>query len=145
MPGVLSSEIEEADPAPVSQHRTLPWGVMLRSTNLWCVMLMALAYFYAAYFFLSWFQTYLVKGRGFSEQQLVLSMLPFVLGTCGNLAGGFASDRLVRQHGVKWGRRTMGMIGAGLSALAMIARASGEMETVAEVEHAVVHGSPRGQ
>jgi MFS family permease len=121
MPGVPSSEIEEADPAPVSQHRTLPWGVMLRSTNLWCVMLMALAYFYAAYFFLSWFQTYLVKGRGFSEQQLVLSMLPFALGTCGNLAGGFASDRLVRKHGVKWGRRTMGMIGAGLSALALIA------------------------
>jgi ACS family glucarate transporter-like MFS transporter len=121
MPGVPVSEIAEADPAPVSRHQALPWGVVLRSTNLWCVMVMALAYFYAGYFFTSWFQTYLVKGRGFSEQQLVLSSLPFLLGACGNLAGGFASDALVRRHGVKRGRRTMGMFGAGLSALAMTA------------------------
>jgi MFS transporter, ACS family, glucarate transporter len=51
----------------------------------------------------------------------VLSTLPFVLGACGNLAGGFASDALVRKHGVKRGRRTMGMTGAGLSAVAMTA------------------------
>lgn len=121
MPGVPLAEIKEVDSAPGSPHQPLPWGIVLRSVNLWCIMLMALAYFYAGYFFLSWFQTYLVKGRGFSEQQLVLSALPFVLGTCGNLTGGFASDALVRRHGVKRGRRTMGMVGTGLAALAMAA------------------------
>jgi MFS transporter, ACS family, glucarate transporter len=123
MPAVPQSEIEEIGSAPLRQqrHQPLSWGVALRSRNLWCIMLMALGYFYAAYFFLSWFQTYLVKGRGFTEQQLFLSTLPFVLGACGNLAGGFASSALVRSHGVKWGRRTMGITGAGLSALAMAA------------------------
>lgn len=121
MPGMPQSEIEEAGSAPPQRHEPLPWGVALRSTNLWCIMLMGLGYFYAGYFFLSWFQTYLVKGRGFSDQQLVFSTLPFVLGACGNLAGGFASDSLVRKHGVRRGRRTMGMTGAGLSALAMTA------------------------
>jgi ACS family glucarate transporter-like MFS transporter len=121
MPGVPQWEIDEIGSAPPHLHRPLPWAVVLRSTNLWCLMLMAFGYYYAGYFFLSWFQTYLVKGRGFSEQQLVLSTLPFVLGACGNLAGGFASDALVRRHGVKRGRRTMGMTGAGLSALAMTA------------------------
>ena len=121
MQGVPQSEIEEVGYAKQQGHEALPWRVAVHSTNLRCIMLMGLGYYYAGYFFLSWFQTYLVKGRGFSEQQLVLSTLPFVLGACGNLAGGFASDALVRKHGVKRGRRTMGMTGAGLSALAMTA------------------------
>jgi MFS family permease len=123
MPGVPASEIEEIGAAAPERHQPLPMAIALRSANLWCIMLMALGYFYAGYFFLSWFQTYLVKGRGFSEQQLTLSALPFILGACGNLAGGFASDALVRRFGVRRGRRTMGMTGAGLSALAMTAAA----------------------
>lgn len=121
MRGVPQAEIDEAEPEPPGQRQPLPWGIALRSANLWCIMLMALGYYYAGYFFLSWFQTYLVKGRGFSEQQLMLSTLSFVLGACGNLAGGFASDALVRKHGLKRGRRTMGMTGAGLSAAGVAA------------------------
>jgi MFS family permease len=121
MPGVPQSEIEEVGSALPHRHEPLPWAVALHSTNLRYIMLMGLGYFYAGYFFVSWFQTFLVKGRGFSEQQLVLSTLPFALGACGNLAGGFASDALVRKHGLKRGRRTMGMTGAGLSAVAMTA------------------------
>ena len=44
-----------------------------------------------------------------------------MLGAGGNLGGGFASDALVRKHGLKRARRTMGITGAGLSALAMTA------------------------
>lgn len=121
MRGVPQSEIDEVGSAPPQRHQPLPLAIVLRSPNLRSIMLMGLGYYFAGYFFLSWFQTYLVKGRGFSEQQLMLSTLPFVMGACGNLAGGFASDALVRKHGVKRGRRTMGMTGAGLSALAMTA------------------------
>jgi MFS family permease len=84
-------------------------------------MLMAFGYYYAGYFFLSWFQTFLVKARGFSEKQLLLSTLPFLLGALGNAAGGFASDALVARLGLKWGRRTIGIIGAGGGALALVA------------------------
>jgi predicted MFS family arabinose efflux permease len=89
--------------------------------NLWSHMLMAFSYYYAGYFFLSWFQTFLVKARGFSEKQLLLSTLPFLFGALGNAVGGFASDSLVTRLGPKWGRRTIGIIGAGGGALALVA------------------------
>lgn len=39
-------------------------------------MAIAACYVYLLSFFQSWFQTYLVKGRGYSEGRLVLSSLP---------------------------------------------------------------------
>ena len=53
-------------------------------------MSMYFAFSYASFFFVSWLHTYLVKGRGFSEQALILSMLPFLLGARANFCGGFA-------------------------------------------------------
>jgi len=121
MAKVSQAELQEIGPPPVYSHETLPWRIALRSTNLWCHMLMAFGYIYAGYFFLSWFQTFLVKARGFSEKQLLLSTLPFLLGAFGNAVGGFACDALVRRLGLKWGRRTIGIIGAGSGALALVA------------------------
>jgi ACS family glucarate transporter-like MFS transporter len=121
MAKVSQSELQEIGAPPVHSHEALPWRIALRSKNLWSLMLMAFGYYYAGYFFLSWLQTFLVKGRGFSEKQLLFSTLPFLLGACGNAVGGFASDALVRRLGLKWGRRTIGMLGAGGGALALVA------------------------
>ncbi len=120
MRNVSQSELDEIGDASPPQHQSLSWGTALRSKNLWSHMLMAFAYYYAGSFFFSWFQTFLVKGRGFSEKQLLLSTLPFLFGACGNASGGFASDALVRKLGLKWGRRTVGMTGAGAAALALV-------------------------
>ncbi len=113
-------ELGEIGATSFPAHESLPWNVALRSKNLWSVMLMAFSYYYAGSFFFSWFQTFLVKARGFSEKQLLLSTLPFLFGACGNASGGFASDALVRRLGLKWGRRACGMMGAGVSALALV-------------------------
>jgi MFS family permease len=121
MPKVSQAELREIGSPPASTHDSLPWRIALRSMNLWSHMLMAFGYYYAGYFFLSWFQTFLVKARGFSEKQLLLSTLPFLLGAFGNAVGGFASDALVARLGLKWGRRTIGIIGAGGGALALVA------------------------
>jgi MFS transporter, ACS family, glucarate transporter len=43
-----------------------------------------------------------------AEANLLLSALPFVVGACANLAGGAASDALVRRLGAKRGRRVIG-------------------------------------
>ncbi len=118
---VPQTELREIGPPASHSRETLPWFIALRSKNLWSHLLMAFGYYYAGFFFLSWLQTYLVKGRGFSEKQLLLSTLPFIFGACGNAAGGFASDALVRRFGLKWGRRTVGMLGAGLGTLALVA------------------------
>src|ERR1022692_1173576 len=81
----------------------------------------AASYGYTLYFFQSWFPTYLVKGRGFTETGLLLSSLPFFVGACAKGFGGFASDALVRKLGLKWGRRSLGLAGLGTAALFMTA------------------------
>jgi MFS transporter, ACS family, glucarate transporter len=59
-------------------------------------------------FFQTWFHTFLVKGRGFSEGSLVFSALPYRVAAGANLTGRAASDALVRRLGLKWGRRSLG-------------------------------------
>ncbi|MGH9720173.1 MAG: MFS transporter [Bryobacteraceae bacterium] len=120
-PGVGRAELTEIGGLSSREHHGLPWGVALRSSNLWMIMLMYFTYCYGAFFFLSWLHTYLVKGRGFSDKDLLLSTLPFILGAMANLGGGFASDAMVRKFGLKRGRRTVAMIGLGASALFTVA------------------------
>jgi MFS family permease len=118
---VTQTEIEEIGVRSFEDNHGLPWEVALRSTNLWAIMLVAFAYVFALYFFISWLHTFLVKGRGFSEGDLLLSMAPPVLGAVGNVCGGYVSDVLVRQFGLKWGRRSVGLIGLSCAALFTIA------------------------
>jgi MFS transporter, ACS family, glucarate transporter len=114
---VTRAEIEEIGERSYADNHHLPWGVVLRSANLWALLLVALCYVYGLYFFISWLHTFLVKGRGFSEGDLLLSMAPAVLGAGGNVGGGFLSDALVRRFGLKWGRRGVGLIGLSVAAL----------------------------
>jgi ACS family glucarate transporter-like MFS transporter len=119
--GVSREEIEEIDaPEPGSRH-ALPWGIALRSKNLWYIVAMYFAYGYCTFFFVSWMPTYLVKGRGFTETGLLLATLPFILGAVATCAGGFLSDALVRKLGLKWGRRSVSIAGLGSAVLFTIA------------------------
>jgi len=68
--------------------------------------------------------TFLVRGRGFSEANLFLSALPFVVAAFANLAGGAASDAFARRLGAKRGRRLIGAASltaaAGFTVAAML-------------------------
>jgi MFS family permease len=114
--GVPQSELDESPPPVVHAHRSLPWGRALRSGNFWAIMITAFSYIYTYNFFQTWFHTYLVRARGFSEKDLLLSSLPFLLAACANLAGGLASHLLVRRIGLRWGRCALGMMGLALAA-----------------------------
>jgi len=120
-PGVSQAEVEETRGLIRKAPHSLPWGVALRSGNLWMVLGVAACYMYTMYFFQSWFHTYLVKARGYSEDDLLLSSLPFLVGACANCCGGFASQMLVRRLGLKWGRRSIGLVGLGSAALFTVA------------------------
>jgi MFS transporter, ACS family, glucarate transporter len=117
MPKVSLAEIAEIGDTSFPARQGLPWRIALQSRNLRAILIVGLAHGYGGYFFLSWLHTYLEKGRGFSEQDLLLSTAPFILGAVANLCSGFASDALVRRVGLKWGRRAIGMTGLGASAL----------------------------
>jgi ACS family glucarate transporter-like MFS transporter len=123
-PRVSAAEIREIGlPAPPA-HQALPWRIALRRWNLWKIMLMYHTYCWGAYFYLSWLHTYLQEGRGLSENQMaVFSTLPFAAGTCGNLFGGWLSDRLVRTRGLRPGRRIVGAAGLTASGVCMLSAA----------------------
>jgi len=122
--GVTEGELAEiGTPVPVA-HKGISWRIALRSRNLWMIMLMYHTYCWGSFFYLSWMPTYLAKGRGFSEDELrTYAMLPFLAGICGNLFGGWLSDRLVKRFGLKIGRLSVGSTGLALSAVCMLATA----------------------
>jgi MFS transporter, ACS family, glucarate transporter len=120
-PGVSQVELDETSGLIPKAEHSLPWSIALRSGNLWAVMSVAACYVYAYFFFQSWFHTYLVKGRGYSESELLLSTLPFLVGACANCGGGIASNALVRRLGLKWGRRSIGLAGLGVATLSTVA------------------------
>lgn len=121
MKGVTQAELDQTRGLPEKAHRILPWTIALRSKNFWAMMIAAFGAVYTFNFFQSWFHTYLVKARGFSEKDLLLSSLPFLVAACANLSGGLASHLLVLRFGLKWGRCALGFFGLGSAALCIIA------------------------
>jgi ACS family glucarate transporter-like MFS transporter len=119
--GVSQAELEETRGLIAKAHRGLPWSIVLRSGNFWATMCVAFCYVYTFNFFQSWFHTFLVKARGYSENNLLLSSLPFLVAACANLGGGLASNALVKRLGLKWGRRSVGLVGLGIAAPCIVA------------------------
>jgi ACS family glucarate transporter-like MFS transporter len=121
MSGITPVERQEIGEDPPVRHEGMPWRQALRSVALWRIAAIGACYVYVIAFFQSWLQTYLVKGRGFTEAALVLSTLPYIVGACANGIGGLASDLLVRKFGLKTGRRAVGVLGLGTAAIFMAA------------------------
>jgi ACS family glucarate transporter-like MFS transporter len=118
--GISQAELDETSGLIAKAQHGLPWKIALRSENFWIVMGVAFCYVYTFYFFQSWFHTYLVRARGYSENDLLLSSLPFFVAACANCAGGVVSNALVRKVGLKWGRCSIGVVGLGISALCTV-------------------------
>jgi len=115
-PGVSSAELGEIGSSPGERHGRLPWGRALADGTFWRIALIGACYVYVIAFFQAWLQTYLVRGRGYTEAALVLSSLPYVVGAVANGSGGLRSDALVRRWGLKAGRRTVGVVGLSCAA-----------------------------
>ena len=138
--GVSPAELEETRGLIAKAQHALAWKIALRSANLWAAMGVAGCYVYTYYFFQSWFHTYLVKARGYSENDLLLSSLPFLVGAAANLGGGIASNALVKKLGLKWGRRSIGVVGLGGAALCTTAVMFTEQRLVTLVLLSLIYG-----
>jgi MFS family permease len=118
------AEMAAENPAAEAGHHKLPWRRALRNRNFLTILLMYHTYCWGSYFYLSWLHTFLVKGRGMSQDEMKsLSTLPFLMGFCGNLLGGVLSDFLTRRYGLRIGRRTVGAAGLFGSGLCMLVTA----------------------
>lgn len=114
-------ETHATKPAPAPPF---PWTLALSNSSILATMGCGFCYAYAYNFFQTWFHTFLVKGRNFSEGTLLLSSLPYVLAAITNLSGGAVSDALVARLGPERGRRALGitaLTAAGLFTLAAMA------------------------
>lgn len=122
-PGTTQAELDEmAAEGAETAHHAMPWREALRDPNYRTILWMYHTYCWGSYFYLSWLHTFLMKGRGMSQDEMkTYSALPFVAGIFGNLLGGFLSDALSARFGLRMGRRTVGACGLALSALCMLA------------------------
>ena len=115
--GVTEAELREIGSAPGLQHHGMPWAMALRIPALWRIAAIGACYVYSFGFYQAWLQTYLVRGRGFTEKALALSSLTYAVGAVANGLGGVAGDWMVTHHGLRIGRRSIGVVGLGAAAL----------------------------
>ncbi len=118
--GVNAAELEVIGVSTQSRHG-LPFGAIIRDSNLWAVMLMYHFFCYGSYWYIAWTPTYLVQAKNMSGATLATySALPFVLGALANGVGGFVGDALVKRLGLKSGRRIVGIGGVTLAGIFML-------------------------
>ena len=139
--GVSQEELAEAASYTPAPAHGFPWPIALRSESVLALAGTAFCYVYVYTFFQTWFHTFLVKGRGFTEGNLVLSALPYVVAVCANLGGGAASDVMVRRLGVKWGRRSIGIAGLGSAGLFTLAAMVTHNQLMTVILLALVYGA----
>ena len=127
-PGVSQQELDliEADRSPPTEAECEPgsWRVVLRNRQ---VLLITLSYFcsnYLFYFFFNWLYIYLVRSRGFAMLEGgYYAAAPWIVGAVGAIIGGYASDRLVRRLGARWGYAALPIVGLLLGAGLILAAA----------------------
>jgi D-galactonate transporter len=105
--------------ANVAKKPKVPWGLVLKSPNMWAIMLAYFTYVYCLWIFLSWLPSYLVEFRHFTLLKVgFLASLPLVAGVVGDTVGGIVTDRLLTKTGnIKFARRSVaitGMLGCSL-------------------------------
>ena len=90
-------------------HSNTPWRALLRSRNLYAICAMYFTYGYGLYFYFTWLPTYLIRELGFSVLNGgLLAGLPFLCAGLANLAGGWLTDVLARNRGLRVARCGLG-------------------------------------
>ncbi len=90
------------------------WGQILRHPAVWALVAARMLTDPVWYFFQFWLPKYLHSVRGFSQLELGSLWIIFVAADIGFLAGGFLSDRLVRQGWQSRRARLAVMLGCAL-------------------------------
>jgi MFS transporter, ACS family, glucarate transporter len=132
--GISKDEVDEieANRAANPRSHAINWQQIIRNPNVWALMLMCHLFFYAAYFFTNWSNTYFQEGRHMTEDQAKnFVSLSYFLGAIGCIVGGFASDYFSKKFGLKIGRRIVGVFGLASSSLMFLAAGMTKDDTLA--------------
>jgi ACS family glucarate transporter-like MFS transporter len=117
---VPSAERELIGPPVHRSAGTLPWPKLFRDGNFVRLLLMYHTYCWGAYFFLTWYPTYLQLGRGLNEDEMkIASSLPSWVSLLSLVSGGYLSDRLARKHSLRLARCAVGAAGLIVSGICL--------------------------
>mgnify|MGYP001158012481 CR=1 FL=1 len=117
-----------------SEDRRISWRILLSSREVWALTFSYGCYGYTAYIFFSWFFIYLTSVRGLNlKTGSYYGTLPFIAMSVGSALGGFASDRIRRRFGPRWGRCGMGFIGLLGAAVFVVAGSSAASPAAASI------------
>lgn len=110
-------ENEKFGPPPA-----VPWGIVLRSRNVWLMGLIIVCSAFCSYFYMSWLPKYLQSGRGVEATRSgELASLVLAGGAAGSLCGGLISDFVMRRtRGRKRSRSVIGALSMGSSGLMLL-------------------------
>ena len=113
--------LEGADKLATS-HAHVPWGLLLRSRQVWLLCWQYFCLSYGWYFYISWLPTYLQEARGLEVgRSALLAGLPLFLGGIGSVFGGFLAAYLARGMGMLKTRRRMAYVGfSGATAMLIL-------------------------
>jgi ACS family glucarate transporter-like MFS transporter len=115
------------------QHKMeFPWKLVLRNRSLMALVLSFFCGQCTNYFFIAWMPVYLQNGKHFSENDMKLfSFYFFTAGIVGILVGGIFIDWLVKKRGLRFGRKSLGVLGLLAPGIAfLIAASTNNNETV---------------
>ncbi|MFI6346149.1 MFS transporter [Streptomyces sp. NPDC050560] len=119
----IAADQAPADPPEAAQVR---WLDLFRLRATWGLVIGYFCFNYVAYFFITWFPTYLVEARHFSLLTLgVFGAVPGIVAVLSELASGFLQDRLIAGgrsvNAVRKGFIVAGMLVSSLIATAVVA------------------------
>jgi sugar phosphate permease len=112
----------EISPVATRLRSDVPWRAIFTSPNMWFIAAAYGCFFYGAYFYVSWFPTYLLEFRHLSLSSVgYLASLPLISAMLGDLAGGLLTDHVLRKTGnLRLARRVVAAPGLLLAALLLI-------------------------
>ena len=116
----------------------IPWGLILRSREIWAITLSYFSYGYVAWIFFAWFFTYLARVRGLNlKSSAFYATLPFVAMAISCPLGGLLSDWLTRTRGRRLGRCGVAVFGIALTGIFL---AFGSMATSPRLASVILAG-----
>jgi len=87
---------DQGGPAPHAERVSI-WALLPRK-DVWGLALMRFIFDPVFYFYMFWIPKYLAEARGISKEEIgALAWIPFLALGISNVAGGWISDRLIRQ------------------------------------------------
>jgi len=119
---IRDTQNSEISPVATRLRSDVPWRAIFTSSNMWFIAAAYGCFFYGAYFYVSWFPTYLLEFRHLSLNSVgYLASLPLISAMLGDLTGGLLTDHVLRKTGnLRLARRVVAAPGLLLAALLLI-------------------------